>query len=157
MKRTITLLANTLLGCWLAAQNVGIGTNTPHNSALLELQSTQRGILIPRMTTTQRNAIVGPALSVLIFNTTTGCFEYYDGTKWVVLGRCTNGCVPFPGGPVTLPATNITATSFTANWQGLPGATGYFLDVATDPSFTNFVAGYNNSNCHLQESMNIVC
>ena len=149
------LIGITHLLCWLAAQNVGIGTNTPHNSALLELQSTERGILIPRMTTTQRDAIVGPALSVLIFNTTTGCFEYYNGTRWVVLGRCTNGCVPFSGGPVTLPATNITATSFTANWQGLPGATGYFLDVATDAAFTNFVAGYNNLSVGNVTSYNI--
>ncbi len=144
MKQTTILLTNILLGCWLVAQNVGIGTSTPHNSALLELRSTQRGLLIPRMTTAERNAIPNPALSVLIFNTTTGCFEYYDGTKWIILGRCTNGCVPFPGGPVATAATNITVNSFTANWQGIPGATGYFLDVATDASFTNFVAGYNN-------------
>ncbi len=49
---------------------------------------------------------------------------------------------------VTIPtaaiATDITKTGFTANWSAVPGFTAYQLDVATDNSFINFVAGYNN-------------
>jgi Fibronectin type III domain len=51
---------------------------------------------------------------------------------------------PTPAAPRALKATNVTATSFTANWQGVSGATGYRLDVATDSSFTNFVPGYQD-------------
>lgn len=45
--------------------------------------------------------------------------------------------------PLALAPTNITATAFQANWQVTANATSYFLDVATDPGFTTFVAGYN--------------
>ncbi|GIV50088.1 MAG: hypothetical protein KatS3mg038_0609 [Candidatus Kapaibacterium sp.] len=67
--------------------NVGIGTTSPDTSALLELRSIRSGLLIPRMTTAQRDAIILPAKSLLIFNTTTNRFEYNDGTpaapNWV--------------------------------------------------------------------------
>ena len=46
--------------------------------------------------------------------------------------------------PVESAATNISDTSFSANWTASPGAVGYFLDVATDSGFTNFVSGYEN-------------
>ena len=38
----------------------------------------------------------------------------------------------------------MTATSFTANWSTVSGATGYQLDVATNSSFTNYVPGYQD-------------
>ena len=63
---------------------VGIGTATPNASALLELSSTTKGILIPRMTASQRNAISSPTTGLLIFQTdaSTG-FYYYSGSSWV--------------------------------------------------------------------------
>lgn len=57
----------------------------PVASALVELTSTAQGFLPPRMTTTQRDAIASPATSLLIFNTTTNRYEYYDGAAWVPL------------------------------------------------------------------------
>ena len=50
----------------------------------------------------------------------------------------------YPWAPVALPATNITALTFMANWAASDGADGYYLDVAVDAAFTSFVAGYNN-------------
>jgi phosphodiesterase/alkaline phosphatase D-like protein len=49
----------------------------------------------------------------------------------------------------------VKATSFTANWQGVGGATGYRLDVATDPAFLNYVAGYQNLNVGNVTSRNV--
>jgi len=46
--------------------------------------------------------------------------------------------------PTATAATAITISSFTANWGSAGGATGYYLDVATDAGFTNFVSVYNN-------------
>ena len=46
--------------------------------------------------------------------------------------------------PVTTPATNVTVVGFTANWSIASGATGFYLDVATDYAFTSMVAGYDN-------------
>jgi hypothetical protein len=48
--------------------------------------------------------------------------------------------------PVADAATNIGILGFRANWQAVMNATSYFLDIATDMTFTNLVAGYNNKN-----------
>src|SRR5690349_14995223 len=64
----------------------GIGTTTPNTSSLLEVKSTTKGILIPRMTLTQRNAIASPAAGLLIYQTnSTPGFYYFDGSKWTAV------------------------------------------------------------------------
>ncbi|MBL4753118.1 MAG: tail fiber domain-containing protein, partial [Flavobacteriales bacterium] len=61
---------------------VGIGTGTP--SAALDVSSTTSGILIPRVTQVQRNAIVAPVTSELVFQTdNTPAYYYWDGAVWV--------------------------------------------------------------------------
>ena len=62
--------------------NIGIGTTTPNASAIAEMNSTNQGFLPPRMTTTQRNAIVSPASGLQIYNSTTGCLNFYSGSAW---------------------------------------------------------------------------
>jgi hypothetical protein len=52
------------------------------------------------------------------------------------------GILPYP--TICLPATNITENEFTAHWISIPDAISYFIDVAYDPEFTNFVENYNN-------------
>ncbi|MFN3306986.1 MAG: hypothetical protein ACK42Z_07360, partial [Candidatus Kapaibacteriota bacterium] len=107
-KNSIFLLTLTLgiLNLYSQGQNVGIGTTTPDNSAILELYSTSRGFLVPRLTTTQRNAITAPATGLLIYNTDNQRFEYYDGTQWVGLISSTTS-VPFSS--ITT-GTNTSAT-----------------------------------------------
>lgn len=63
--------------------SVGIGTTTPNASSLLEIKSTTKGFLTPRMTQAQRNAIVSPVTGLLIFqtNNTPGLY-YYNGNDW---------------------------------------------------------------------------
>lgn len=51
-----------------------------------------------------------------------------------------------PPAPVASAASNFTCTSFSANWGAVSGATAYFLDVSTDPSFATFVGIFNNLN-----------
>ena len=85
LKELVIIISSmVLISAQMYGQNVGIGANTftPDNSALLELQSTNSGLLLPRMTTAQRDAISNPAQSLLIFNTTTKCFETYVGNVW---------------------------------------------------------------------------
>ena len=65
------------------AGRLGIGTTTPAASSVLDLTSTTRGFLPPRMTTTERNAITSPATGLVIYNTTTGREEGYDGAQWI--------------------------------------------------------------------------
>jgi hypothetical protein len=60
-----------------AQNNVGIGTLTPDASSVLELNSTNQGVLVPRMTTAQRVAIVNPANALLVYDTDAACFYFY--------------------------------------------------------------------------------
>jgi N-acetylneuraminic acid mutarotase len=66
----------------LASQSVGIGTATPDSSAILDLSSTNKGFLMPRMTTALRDAIPDPVQGLKIFNTDDRCEDTWDGTKW---------------------------------------------------------------------------
>ncbi|HNF02758.1 MAG TPA: hypothetical protein PLH62_10240, partial [Ferruginibacter sp.] len=69
-----------------AAQSLAINTDgsSANASALLDVKSTTKGILIPRMTKTEKNAIASPATGLLIYQTGPDSigFHYYDGTRW---------------------------------------------------------------------------
>ena len=84
MKNIFTLLAAVLLTATTFAQ-VGIGTSTPDASAALDLTSTTGGLLLPRMTDTQRLAISTPVaagLMVYVTDLNGGSFMFYDGNSW---------------------------------------------------------------------------
>lgn len=71
----------------VSAQNIGInetGAN-PHGSAILDVSSTNKGMLVPRLTTAQRTSIAGPANGLLVYDTNTSSFWFYDGGAWVEL------------------------------------------------------------------------
>jgi uncharacterized protein (TIGR02145 family) len=104
-----------LLPCWLPAQVV-IGGSTPDPSAILEVRSDNRGILLSRMTTAQRDAIVSPAAGLMIFNTTTLCMEINLGTpaspSWERVS-CRNGIISTldcAGASVSGPSVSIPYT-----------------------------------------------
>jgi len=70
---------------------------------------------------------------------------YNSGGTSANSGTITLTTIPYPPSPPTCTSANsITQTSFTANWNASTGATGYFLDVAMDNSFTVFVTGCEN-------------
>ena len=90
MKKLILLLLVTTLGFAQAptknANGFFAGTGTMNASAIGQFDSTSKGFLFPRMTTTQRNAIASPATSLVIYNTTTGAYNYWNGTAWTTFG-----------------------------------------------------------------------
>jgi hypothetical protein len=65
--------------------NVGIGTTSPNAAALLDLTSTTKGFLPPRMTLVQRTAIASPPAGLMIYNTTSNKLNVYNGTAWEVI------------------------------------------------------------------------
>jgi hypothetical protein len=67
------------------AVSVGIGTSSPNASALLDLTSTTQGLLVPRMTTAQRDAISSPADGLIFYNTTDNRFQGRANGAWVNL------------------------------------------------------------------------
>lgn len=68
---------------------LGLGTSTPAASAILEVNSTTQGVLLPRLTTTQINAISSPAEGLEVWNTTLKAKCVYDGTQWLKLSHST--------------------------------------------------------------------
>ena len=76
------------------AQNVGIGTNIPHSSALLEVNSTTKGALLPRMTNAQRTTISTPAKGLIVFDTDSNSFWYYNGSAWVNMAVSAGASAP---------------------------------------------------------------
>jgi len=120
------LLTAVLLGLMspALAQNLGISAtgSPPNNSALLDVDATgmnpKKGVLIPRMTTAERNAIPSPATSLFIYNTTTGCFEFWDGSAWRVLSaQCAGGCIP-PSGVSAAATPNPVCAGATLSLSG---------------------------------------
>lgn len=90
MKNSLLLLALCAL-CGFqnlnAQQNVGIGTTAPNASAALDIVATNKGLLIPRMTEAQRNAIASPANGLLVYQTTAPKgFYYCEGGVWTQIG-----------------------------------------------------------------------
>ncbi len=134
MKNLILFIA--FLGCSVVtiAQNIGIGTATPHASAMLDVTSVNKGLLVPRVT--QANRPASPATGLLIYQTNnTPGFYYYNGSAWQMLGGGSGFSLPYTGSTAGN-ALNITSTdgigitgassAATGNWYG-----GQFTSAST--------------------------
>ena len=113
--------------------SVGIGT-TPGASAKLDINSTKRGLLIPRMSQTQRNAISSPATGLLIFQTDNAPgFYYFTGSSWSSLKGAntslSNLSEPTSINQALLPAvsSNPDLGSFSRPWFNVFATNGYYL------------------------------
>jgi hypothetical protein len=71
---------------------LGVGVSSPHASSVMEISSTTKGFLPPRMTSTQIAAISSPATGLMVYNTTVNKPNYFNGTHWLNF----DGTVPFP-------------------------------------------------------------
>jgi uncharacterized protein (TIGR02145 family) len=128
---------------FLCFSQVGINNygNPADNSAMLDISSTLQGLLISRMTTTQRNAIALPARSLLIFNITTNCFEAYVNGSWYSVScpsPCTNPEAPVSG------INSPSQTQIVWNWNSVIAATGYKWSTTNNYNFANDI-GINTS------------
>jgi hypothetical protein len=117
-----------------AQQNVGIGITTPDASAILDLTATDKGMLVPRMTTAQRLAITTPATGLLVYDTNLSQFWYFDGAIWVPLSSGALG----PTGPTGLPGANGADGT-----TGPIGPTGIGIQGPTGPTGLPGTAGTN--------------
>ena len=142
MKLSTTLSRHALLAVLLMtgsltarAQNVGIGTTAPDASAALDIVSTTRGLLAPRMTSTQRLAIVSPAVGLLVYQTDAAAGYFYNaGTPlaidWQPVLRATatilNGTSQQPNSNF-----NISGTGMMANASVSTALTGSGADLGS--------------------------
>ncbi len=139
---------------------VGIGTSTPSSSAVLDIVSTNSGVLLPRITLDQRNAISGPAEGLMIFCTdcgANGTLSVYTNGVWMTYSPClapssTEGSHNVTPGQVIWKWTvvagaagykwNTTATYGTAFDMGL-ATSKTETGIACDTTYTRYMWAYN--------------
>ncbi len=85
--KKIFLCAAFIAASFTGIAQVGFGTTSPDASSALDITSTTKGLLIPRMTNAQRQAISNPAAGLQVFVTDFdgGSFMFYDGAEWGTL------------------------------------------------------------------------
>ena len=96
IKQIITLTVLAIAFSNSIFSQVGIGTTTPQASAELDVTSTNKGFLPPRMTQAQRDAIASPATGLIVWCTncgTAGELQVYNGTVWSASGSAASGLI----------------------------------------------------------------
>jgi len=82
IKKIFTSVLFISMSCFAQNAKVGIGTITPDNSAALDITSTTSGVLLPRMTTLQQNAIINPAEGLMVYNTDNDGINVFSNGYW---------------------------------------------------------------------------
>ncbi|MEO6228991.1 MAG: tail fiber domain-containing protein [Ferruginibacter sp.] len=125
------------------AQNIGINEtgNLPDTSAMLDISSSTKGLLLPRMTTTQRNAIPLPANGLVIYNTTLNAFNLNTGTplspNWEVISSGTGA---------TTHTLSSSANTLTSTVNGIAATAPTVNTVANSSSVNNLTTTVNGIN-----------
>ena len=116
------LIVQLLFGTKIYAQNIAINATggLPDGSAMLDISSTNKGFLAPRMTTTQQNAIPLPAAGLLLFNTTDNVFKVNTGT---------------PASPIWTPLLFSGGSGSISSVNGLTNTTQLFATGTTGSDF----------------------
>jgi hypothetical protein len=146
MKHFFTLLAAVLLTATTYAQ-VGIGTATPDVSTVLDVQSTTKGFLLPRMTETERDNIASPATGLVIWCTNCsleGELQFFNGSAWTksgVLPGTVQGQMRYWNGTdwVVIPSGSEGQVLTYAN--GVPTWTEFGNSLSDAPTIGTVVAG----------------
>jgi len=117
---------------------VAIGTTSATASSLVDMISTTSGLLIPRMTTTQRNAISSPASQLLVANTTNQTIDQYNGTAWSSIAGDYNKdllAIQALGSPIK--STCIGSGFLPNTGSGMTSNRSYFNAVYIDKKITS--------------------
>lgn len=140
------------------------GSGVDDASAALIVNSTTQGFLMPRMTSTQKNAIATPTTGLMVYDSTNTAPSYYNGTSWVNLG--TGGVIDGDKGDITVSGSgsvwtidstavtyskiqNVAANSFLAN---ATGSSATVQEIATNriPLFASAITGTPSASTFLR-------
>lgn len=143
--RISTFLTFLFFSCFAYAQNgsVGIGTEKPNSKSILEIYSTEKGLLIPRLSEVQRNALQAVGVTntsingLLIYNTSTNKFNTWNSDKWEEIGS--QGSKGDKGDPGSQGAPGANGASWSNGTLNPPTAT-------TEPAASKDGDYYLNNN-----------
>lgn len=140
--------------------DVAIGqSSAPVASAALEVESTTKGFLPPRMTTTQRDAISGPAEGLIVYNTTMQQIQYYNGSSWTAIGAVDT---PSSSTPEIFSWGDNGAVGALGNGVA-SGSTNYLIPISSPPAspVAVYAGGYDHGtdglHCIKNSSNQIYC
>jgi hypothetical protein len=133
MKTYILFIVILLLNSSLLFSQVAINTDgsAPDSSTMLDVKSTNRGVLIPRMNVDERNAIISPADGLLVFCTncgTEGALSVYSNGTWRTFSPCLYSAAPTAG------VHKYSPGQITWKWSAVSGATGYRWSITNNYS-----------------------
>ena len=146
-KHTLMLVLCATFFC--AQSQVGIGTTTPDDSSILDIDSDSKGLLIPRLTTTQRNNIILPATGLLIFNSTTSKFEFNSGSAGTPIWSAINSHATVSNDPGNLLSSGtdsgayIGTTTYVGKFIISSTGTQTITGLPFEPSSIKFLAYAN--------------
>lgn len=129
----IILFSSFCIATATNAQSVSVNTDgtTADASAILDVKSTTKGVLVPRVTTAQRTAIASPANGLLVYDTDVKSFWYHNGIAWTnITGAGGGGTLSLPfEATVNTPGTAFKIANGTTAIEGSstsnPGVYGY--------------------------------
>jgi hypothetical protein len=135
----ILLFLFTLTDCF-SQVSINNDGSEPDAAAMLEIKSASKGLLPPRLTTTQRDQISSPPAGLMIFNIDCDEFQYYKATGWTTMGS--HGLIAPPA--VIAGSTNLCAqvTGVTYSASTVPDATSYTWTV---PAGATLLSGQGTS------------
>ncbi|MGL4790826.1 MAG: hypothetical protein ACRCW1_05385 [Anaerotignaceae bacterium] len=156
------VISYTQIMTLFASGSLSLGTTSQDNSAILNLVSTSKGFLPPRMTTTQRDAIASPATGLSVYNTTTLANNTYNGTAWLSEVNLTAAGRLLLGGAIE--STFLLDVNGTARVSGAMTNTsgGFFHSSSstTNDAFYTLLSSqirfYVNANGYCKSTSNIV-
>lgn len=132
------LLVNTATFAQVA---IGTGAVTPDNSSMLDVQASDKGVLVPRMTTAQREAIDLPAVGLLVYDTTTKSFWYHNATVWTELAAGTGSFVDLVSNQNAIGGMKTFTDDVTVEGDLMPK--GRLMIPMAEISFVNFASPFS--------------
>lgn len=155
MKKLFTsfVFSFSIVTCF--SQSVGIGTSTPNSNAMLEIRSNNKGVLMPRLSTTSKNAMPNVPKGMMVYDSTLSAFYFHDGSKWRSFSE-KNADSLTNSGYINSPATtanmapigsNVTTTAASGILYDNGGPSANYTDdtydrYVVDPSNNDSIVGY---------------